>query len=115
MIPPDQNPVGTIALIAVGLLQGVSMFRAERREQRQLDAHEATQKAVEKVEHLVNGPLGESLKSTAAALLHVAHLTGSDADILAAVAAQKRSDEHASQSVILSEFKAARAAAHAKE
>jgi len=100
------------AWTAVGTLLGVVLvaIRTELRGKAALAEHATTQKAVADVAATVNGPLGESLRATAAALTHVAHLTGIDTDILAAVAARKRAAEHLKQAAEIEAFKTERAA-----
>lgn len=103
MITPEQ----TQALTSFGTMLGIIIvaIRTELRAKKALAEHKTTQQAVAKVETLVNGPLTASLRATSDALAHVAKLTGDDTDILAAIAARKRSDEHQEQSRAIAEFK----------
>lgn len=88
---------------AIGII--VVAVRNELRELNSKRQHKETQEAVANVAVAVNGPLSESLHATAKALSHVATLSGLDEDIIAAMAARRRSEEHDRQNADIAEFR----------
>lgn len=100
MITPEQaSSWGT--LIGIILLA----IRTELRTNTSLAAHKITQAAVATVVVAVNGPLTNSLWATSAALNRVANLTGENEDIVAALAARKRAEDHGAHVAAIEKFK----------
>jgi hypothetical protein len=106
--------LGIICVAVRSELRAMSVRRIAKEEHTATqEAIVVTQDAVAKVESLVNGPLSIALKAGADFAAHLAKATNKDADILAAIVAQKLSDDHAAQTRAIAEFRAAALASKA--